>query len=79
MDRVALKIKDVAAAALPALAYIKARPGVERVRITHDGWVHAYGIMPHTNQPGWYLAGDVETLADMARIQTAMALAGGAS
>lgn len=46
-----------------ARAYIAAREGVEKVRITKGGEVHAYGRMPNTNQVGWYLAGTVEALA----------------
>lgn len=30
---------------------------VERVTIKRNGEVHVYGVMPNTNQTGWYLAG----------------------
>jgi len=49
-----------------ARAYIADREGVERVRIMSNGEVHAYGTMPNTDRIGWYLAGDVDRLADMA-------------
>ena len=49
-----------------ARAYVAVMRGVERVRITEGGEVHAYGTMPNTNQVGWYLAGTVDALADMA-------------
>jgi len=45
-----------------ARAYVAALPGVERVRITRQGDVHAYGTMPNTNQTGWYLAGSVRDI-----------------
>ena len=28
-----------------------------KYRITKDGEVHFYGVMPHSNTVGWYLAG----------------------
>ena len=52
-----------------ARAYVASRRGVERVRVTKSGEVHAYGVLPNTNQTGWYLAGDVATLADMAHAE----------
>lgn len=56
-----------------ARAYIAAQAGVERVRITKGGEVHAYGPMQNTNQVGWYLAGDIDTLASMAHADAEMA------
>ena len=58
-----------------AREYIAARMGVERVRITKGGQVHAYGPMQNTNQVGWYLAGDVDTLASMARTEVGARMA----
>ena len=46
-----------------ARAHIAKRDNVERVRVTHEGSVHAYGAMPNTNQVGWYFAGFVDDLA----------------
>lgn len=51
-----------------ARAYITARDGVERVRIT-NGEVHAYGRMPNSIVTGWYLAGTVAELAAMANAE----------
>jgi hypothetical protein len=37
--------------------------GAGKYRLTKAGEVHAYGVMPNTNQTGWYLLGyrrDVE-------------------
>lgn len=36
----------------------------ERVRITKNGEVHCYGIMPNTNITGWYFKGFIENLAE---------------
>jgi len=37
------------------------RIGAERYRITSDGEVHFYGVMPNANRYGWYLlAQDVD-------------------
>jgi len=55
-------------AAKSARAYVAARSGVERVHITKDGEVHAYGTMPNTTQTGWYLAGTVKALAIVAAV-----------
>lgn len=52
-----------------ARTYVATRNGVERVRIT-NGEVHAYGVMPNTQQAGWYLAGYVDDLAAEARAGT---------
>jgi hypothetical protein len=51
---------------LLARAYVRALPGVERVRVRNDG-VHAYGVMPNTNETGWYFAGYVDDLVTMVR------------
>ena len=48
--------------------YIAARWGVEKVRITKGGEVHAYGPMPNSTFCGWYLAGYVDDLAKEARV-----------
>ena len=32
----------------------------EKARVTASGEVHLYGIMPNTNQAGWYLYGWAE-------------------
>ena len=42
--------------------------GAERYRITRDGEVHVYGIMPNTNRAGWYLFAQ-STAEARARIQ----------
>ena len=34
----------------------------ERVRITRNGEVHAYGVLPNTNQTGWYFAGFADNI-----------------
>jgi hypothetical protein len=52
-----------------ARAYIANRNSVERVKVTKDGEVHAYGTMPNTNKIGWYLAGYVNELAAMAQTE----------
>ena len=46
--------------------YVAARDGVERVRITHDGLIHAYGRMPNTDRTGWYFAGYAADIRSMA-------------
>jgi hypothetical protein len=56
-----------------ARAYVANRDGVERVRITKDGEVHAFGTMPNTIEAGWYLAGFVDELAAQARELAAQA------
>jgi len=38
-------------------AAIIAYVGAERIRITRNGEVHAYGRMPHSTVTGWYFAG----------------------
>ena len=38
-------------------AAILAFTDAERVRITRNGEVHAYGVLPNTNYTGWYFAG----------------------
>jgi hypothetical protein len=52
-----------------ARAYVANRNGVERVRVTKGGEVNAYGVMPNTNQTGWYFAGYVDDLVVMARAE----------
>jgi len=43
--------------------------GAERVRITRNGEVHAFGVMPNTNTTGWYFAGyDKDVLAELREI-----------
>jgi len=42
------------------LAFVDA----ERVRITRNGEVHAYGVLPNTNRTGWYLAGFADDILD---------------
>jgi hypothetical protein len=37
----------------------------ERVRITRNGEVHAYGVLPNTNHTGWYLAGFADHILDI--------------
>ncbi len=51
-------------------AYLLAREGVERVRVASDGTVDAYGVMPNTNQTGWYFAGVLNELAREADSET---------
>ena len=51
---------------LLARAYVRSLPGVERVRVRDDG-VHAYGVMPNTNETGWYFAGHVDDLVTIVR------------
>lgn len=45
----------------------KANGRIENYRITRDNEIHAYGIMPNTNQTGWYYVGNVED-SDIARM-----------
>ena len=33
-----------------------------RVRITRNGEVHAHGVLPNTNQTGWYFAGFADNI-----------------
>jgi hypothetical protein len=42
------------------LAFVDA----ERTRITRNGEVHAYGVIPNTNQTGWYFAGFADDVLD---------------
>jgi hypothetical protein len=42
------------------IAYVDA----ERVRITRNGEVHAYGHIPHSIVTGWYLAGFTDHILD---------------
>lgn len=49
-----------------ARAYVAARDSVQRVRITKNGEVLAYGAVPDTNETGWYFAGYVDDLAKLA-------------
>lgn len=59
---------------LLARVYVRSMPGVERVDI-RDGEVHAYGVMPNTNQTGWYLAGCVDDLvAEVRALQNSTAM-----
>ena len=50
-----------------ARKYAQSLSGVQRVRITRDGEIRAYGRMPNTNKIGWYLVGWVEDIARLAR------------
>ena len=38
-------------------AHVAERYEAEKIRITRQGEVHALGIMPNTNQRGWFFAG----------------------
>ncbi len=38
-------------------AYVRDRQGVERVRVSADGNVYAFGRLRGTNDTGWYFAG----------------------
>ena len=40
------------------------REQFDRYRITATGEVHIYGVMPSTNQVGWWLYGDREQAAE---------------
>ena len=42
------------------IAYVDA----ERIRITRNGEVHAYGRMPNSIVTGWYLAGFTDHILD---------------
>jgi len=42
------------------IAYVDA----ERVRITRNGEVHAYGRIPNTAVTGWYFAGFTDHILD---------------
>lgn len=45
-------------------AAIRAFTPGERIRITRNGEVHAYGVLPNTNQTGWYFAGWSDHILD---------------
>jgi len=45
-------------------AAIIAHVDAERVRIARNGEVHAYGVLPNTNQTGWYFAGWADAILD---------------
>ena len=45
-------------------AAIAARVGADRIRITRNGEVHAYGTVPNTNRTGWYFAGFADHIMD---------------
>ena len=45
-------------------AAIVAHVDAERVRIARNGEVHAYGVLPNTNQTGWYFAGWADAILD---------------
>lgn len=36
----------------------------DKFRITRNGEVHAFGVMPNSNRTGWYLAGFAEHILD---------------
>ena len=36
----------------------------ERVRITRNGEVHIYGVLPNTNRTGWYFEGFADHILD---------------
>jgi hypothetical protein len=42
-------------------------PNAERVRISRDGTVHAYGRMPNSISTGWYFAGYAEEILRIER------------
>ena len=42
------------------IAYVDA----ERIRITRNGEVHAYGQIPHSIVTGWYLVGFADHILD---------------
>jgi len=45
-------------------AAIIAYVGAERIRITRNGEVHAYGRMPNSIVTGWYFAGFTDHIFD---------------
>jgi hypothetical protein len=45
-------------------AAIIAHVDAERVCIARNGEVHAYGVLPNTNQTGWYFAGWADAILD---------------
>lgn len=42
--------------------------GARKYRITANGEIHVYGVMPNTNQEGWYLFGDIDSAETIARL-----------
>ena len=60
---------SVRAAQMPSVrAALVKMFGSRKYRITKDGEIHAHGLMPNTNQEGWYLFGDVGSAATMERL-----------
>ena len=45
-------------------AAIIAYVGAERIRITRNGEIHAYGQIPHSIVTGWYLVGFTDHILD---------------
>lgn len=43
--------------------YMRQRFGTGKYRITREYEVHAYGLMPNTNQKGWFLFGHYPAVA----------------
>lgn len=61
--------KSVRAAQLPAIrAALVAKFGARKYRITKNGEIHAYGVMPSTNQDGWYLFGEIDSAETIAHL-----------
>ena len=44
--------------------------GRRNYRITRTGEIHAYGVMPNTNQVGWYLFGFVGNAETESRVNS---------
>jgi hypothetical protein len=44
--------------------------GTRKYRITSQGEIHVYGVMPNTNQYGWYLYGWVDDPQTEERIKS---------
>lgn len=44
--------------------------GARKYRITASGDIHVFGVMPNTNQEGWYLFGYVADDQTIDRIQS---------
>lgn len=44
--------------------------GDRKYRITASGDIHVFGVMPNTNQEGWYLFGYVADAQTIDRIQS---------
>lgn len=53
-------------------AYVLGRNGAEKVRVMTDESVQAYGVMPNSNEPGWYFAGWAKELLAMAEAERAV-------